>query len=86
MGGVSGTGSGNFFSGLWQDVRYGLRMLGKNPGFTAVALLTLALGIGANTVIFSVVWRPLRYHDASRLLVVWETRPEGTRRAVSAAA
>ena len=85
MGGVSGTGSGNFFSGLWQDVRYGLRMLGKNPGFTAVAVLTLALGIGANTVIFSVVWRPLRYHDASRLLVVWETRPEGTRSAVSAA-
>jgi predicted permease len=83
-GGGSGGRSSNFLSGLWQDVRYGARMLRKSPGFTAVAVITLALGIGANTVIFSVVWRPLRYHDASRLLVVWETRPEGTRSAVSA--
>jgi putative ABC transport system permease protein len=67
-----------------QDIRYGLRMLRKNPGVTAVAVVTLALGIGANTAIFSVVYRPLRYRDANRLLVAWETLPDGGRSAVSA--
>jgi putative ABC transport system permease protein len=72
---------GGLLESLTQDIRYGVRMLAKHKAFTAVAVLTLALGIGANTAIFSVVnellLRPLPYRDAERIVMLWEVTPEG---------
>jgi putative ABC transport system permease protein len=72
---------GGLFETLFQDIRYGGRVLAKHKAFTAVAVITLALGIGANTAIFSVVnellLRPLPYRDAERVVMLWEVTPEG---------
>jgi hypothetical protein len=70
-----------------QHIRFTLRQLRKNPGFTAVAVITLALGIGANTAIFSVIYAsllaPMPYPDADRLVMVWSKIAQG-RNSVSA--
>ena len=72
---------------LWRDARFGLRLLAKNLGFTSVALLALALGIGANAAIFSIVYTtvlsPMPYPDANQLVMVW-SKISGNRNGVSA--
>jgi len=76
-----GVRGGGMLETLWQDVRYGVRVLLKHKGFTTIAVVTLALGIGANTAIFSVVnellLRRLPYSDPDRIMMVWEVTPSG---------
>jgi predicted permease len=68
----------NMIADFWQDLRYGARMLLAKPGFTLITIITLALGIGANTTIFSVInsllLKPFPFHEAERLVLVWASQ------------
>ncbi|HKF55160.1 MAG TPA: ABC transporter permease [Blastocatellia bacterium] len=83
------TGGASMLQDLLQDLRYGARMLMKKPGFTAAAIITLALGIGANTAIFGVVYtvllRPLPFKQPERLVWLWGVEPSIEHAGVSAA-
>jgi hypothetical protein len=72
----------SFMETIFQDLRHALRLLGKSPGFTAIAIVTLAVAIGATTAIFSVVYavllRPLPYKNSNRIMAVFEVTTNGT--------
>jgi putative ABC transport system permease protein len=85
---VPGCGRGSLLADLWADLRYSVRSLRNQAGFTAVAILTLALGIGANSAIFALadatVLRPLPLPEAERLVMLWESRTTSPRGQTSA--
>lgn len=84
---VRAAGWESFVETMWQDLRFAVRMLRKSPGFTAITVMTLALGIGANAAMFSVVQgvllAPLQYFHPDRLVMVWENNPRFPRTWVS---
>src|SRR2546429_4548820 len=86
-GGRQASMGGTSMANFGRNVRFGLRLLGKNLGFTSVALLALILGIGANTAIFSVVYAtllsPMPYPNPDQLVIVW-SKINGNRNGVSA--